>query len=187
MLHLSEWEYNTAASGGMSFGPVLISGGMFVLNDSQKRPFKFTYKGFGFGLASKRLPAPVRLPDIALPGSIFKGGTIAGTGATTGFDGDGLIFRKGNREPEPEEFAGITMYAEAGGGVLIAQGVTLFLTGIREEAFVPYLMAPALISRFVFKEASSVVMLYGASEGLVDGASASLMLGTISYEGPYRE
>lgn len=64
----SERTYETSASASTGLGSISLSGGMFVLNDPSKRPFKFNYRTGGFGLGPGiRLPHRFRLPEIKLP------------------------------------------------------------------------------------------------------------------------
>jgi len=161
---------------------------MFVLNDPTGRKFRFTYHtgGMGLGLAA-RLPSRFRLPEIKLPRFISKDGTIAGTGATSEFEGGGVIFRLRNKELTRTDYTGLTLSLEFGGGVLVAGSFTLFLTGLKQGVVVAWLFNPGLFTNVLFQSATALVVFAGVSEGLVDAIGVSPMLGSISYDGPYRD
>lgn len=185
-LKSSNWSYNTAASANITFGRLLVSGGMFVLDDPQKRSHRFAYKGVGLSLLEhKLLPKGFQLPQIPLPKSVLKSGHVGAGGATTNFNGDGLIFYSGNDEPKPEDFEGFTLYGDLAAGVLVGYSGSLFMTGMRKEILVPFLFAPAIFSNYLYTSSAPVVWLQGMHEGLVDVASAGLTFGSITYNGPY--
>ncbi|WP_159834188.1 hypothetical protein [Burkholderia sp. 8Y] len=161
---------------------------MLVLDDPSQQPFKFKYAAAGFGLgAGLRLPARLRLPEIKLPRFISKDGTIAGVGSTSDFISKGVVYRFKERELEATDFVGLTLCLDAGGGVLVAGGLTLFVTGLTQWMIVGWLFNPVLFTNVLFSTASALVLMAGVSEGLVDGINATPMIGSISYEGPYQK
>ncbi|BBU27641.1 hypothetical protein BTHE68_13750 [Burkholderia sp. THE68] len=185
MLHSSKWTYNTAASAGVGLGRLLMSGGMFVLNDPQEVPHRFSYKGFGTGFEHALLPKGFRLPQIPLPKTVMKGGSVAGGGSTTNFDGGGSVYYSGGHEPNPEDFAGFTLYLDGGAGVIAAEAGSIFMTGMRKEIIVPFMFAPAIFGDYLFTSPAPLVLLQGKSVGLIDSIGFGLMFGQISYNGLY--
>lgn len=161
---------------------------MFVLNDPSKRPFKFDYQVGGFALGpGLRLPSRFQLPELKLPRFISKDGTLAGTGATSDFDGGGKIFRFTQKELEPSDFVGLTLSFDFGGGVLVAGGMTCYLAALHQLMVMAWLFNPGVFANALFRSAKALVVTWGVSEGLVDGINATPMIGSISHPGPYVE
>jgi hypothetical protein len=184
----SRWTYDTSAGGGVGVGPVSVSRGMFVLDDPSDRKYKYRYETGGLGLGSGlRLPSRLQLPEIKLPRFISKDGTITGTGATTDFFGRGVIYRFKEKELEANDFAGMTLSLEVSAGVLVAAAGTLFLTGLNIKMIAAWIFNPGLFTNALFSTATSMILMGGASEGLIDGISLQPMIGSISYEGPYTQ
>ncbi len=161
---------------------------MFVLNDPSKHPFKYDYHVGGFPLGpGLRLPSRFQLPELGLPRFISKDGTLAGTGATSDFDGGGKIFRFTEKELEPSDFVGLTLSLDFSGGVLVAGGITSYLAGLHQLMVTAWLFNPGLFANALFRSAKALVVMVGVSEGLVDGINATPMMGSISQQGPYIE
>jgi hypothetical protein len=180
MLKRSLWSYETSSAVGASIGPLSVSGGQIFLKDPQGEVHAFKYHGFGPGLGGgRRVPESIRLPDLRLS----KGRTGSASGSTTDFPGKGLVYRFNQAELTPRDFEGFTLYADTSAGLLIAEGITGLVVGISERALVPWIMSPGLFSHAVSNTAKGLVVLQGQSEGLIDGVSAGLMVGHVSYVG----
>lgn len=183
MIEQSHWTYETAASGGGSIGNLMLSGGRFVLNAPDKKQHEFRYAGIGAGVnMGARAPKSLRLPDLKLPRTHT---TLSGSGATTDFQGGGQVFRFRKPELKPGDFAGMTIYVDASGGLLVMEGISGLITGIDANAMIPWLFNPGLFAHAIGASAKAFVLLRGMGEGLIDGIGAGVMLGTITYEGPY--
>jgi hypothetical protein len=181
MYKRSLWRYETSSAGGLTIGPLSVSGGQIILKSPQGELHAFRYHGFGPDLGiGTRAPQGIRLPDMKFP----KGQAGSASGSTTDFPSSGWIYRSKSSELTPHDFEGITLYADASAGFLIAEGVTALIVGISEKALVPWIFSPGLFSNAVFASAKGLVVLQGQSEGLIDGAGVSFMVGQLSYVGP---
>jgi hypothetical protein len=186
MFQVSAWTYKIAASGGVGLGKLLVSGGMFVLEDPQERLHRFAYQGLGLSLGERKLlPKQLRLPEIALPKILMKNGSLTAGGATTNFDGGGIVLYSGKREPGPEDFQGYTLYSEFNAGVLVGYGFSAFVAGMRKEMIVPFMFAPSIFSDYLFTSSAPIILFNGMSEGLIESVGLGLSFGTITYDGPY--
>jgi len=184
MIEKSLWAYETAASGGASIGELMLSGGKIILKAPDNTLHSYRYAGMGVGVGMNfRVPKNLRLPDIVIPRS--RGTTLSASGSTTDFQGGGVIYRMHESELKPGDFAGMTMYVDASAGLLVSEGVSGFITGIDEKAMIPWLFNPALFANVISASAKAFMVLRGMGEGLVDGAGMGLMLGSITYTGPY--
>ncbi|MDR5762536.1 hypothetical protein [Caballeronia sp. LZ035] len=182
MLEPSQWTYETAGAGGVSIGKLLVSGGKFILRNPEGRFHAFNYAGIGMNMGSIRLlPKNLGLPDLVLPRSKTQMGA---SGATTDFPGRGVVYRFHERELVPNDFTGISAYIEVGAGVLMAGAATGFITGLSRHALIPWLLNPGLFSHAILANLHALIVLGGASEGLLDTMGGGIMCGAISDEGP---
>jgi hypothetical protein len=182
VLERSLWTYETSAAGGLNIGALSMSGGQVILKNPRGELHRFRYHGFGPGLGmGARAAKSIRLPDLKFP----KGQSGSASGSTTDFPGRGWIYRAKPSELTPHDFEGITLYADASAGFLIAEGLTGLIVGLSEKAFIPLIFSPALFSHAISASAKALVLLQGQSEGLIDGAGVGLMIGQLTYVGPY--
>ncbi|SAK54368.1 hypothetical protein AWB80_01978 [Caballeronia pedi] len=182
MIERSKWTYETAASGGASIGELMLSGGSFILKDPTQTLHRFRYAGLGAGVGwGARVPKSIRLPDFNLPRS---GTSLSASGATTDYPGRGWVYRCRKPELKPSDFAGMTIYVDAGAGLLVAESFSGFIAGIDQRAMIPWMFNPGLFANAIGASARALVGLRGMSEGLIDGVGLGFMLGSITYTGP---
>jgi hypothetical protein len=181
MIEASRWTYETAGAGAVSLGKLLVSGGKLILKNPEGRLHAFKYAGIGVNIGSVRLlPRKLGLPDLMLPRSKAQ---IGASGATTDFSGNGVVYRFHKRELVPNDFAGIAVYVEVGAGVLMAGAATGFVTGLNKHALIPWMLNPGLFSHVVLANLHALILIGGASEGLIDTLGGGIMCGAISDEG----
>ncbi|MDR5818079.1 hypothetical protein QCE62_31150 [Caballeronia sp. LZ033] len=84
----SRWRYNTGASVAGALGPLSAARGILVLVDPAKVSHQFNFSTFGINLLGLRIPKQFQLPELPLP----KGRGLTGSGSTTDFWGDGIVF-----------------------------------------------------------------------------------------------
>jgi hypothetical protein len=187
LLRRSEWTYKTGATGAGGFGPILFSGGNIILDDPARTMYEFAYRGVGMGQTFARLPEQLQLPDLRLPSFIMRHGAVVGSGATTDYFGGGSVqIMPGcpRKELRPDDFNGATVYIDASAGVLVAGGVSVLLCGINQYAVLAAIANPGLFIRPAINTARAALLIYGASEGLVDSVSAAFMFGGMALQRP---
>jgi hypothetical protein len=176
MIHESKWAYGTAGSATLSINTLTLAQGKLILSDPKGQTHAYRYSGAGAGMGW-RVPKSLRLPDIRLPRT--RDATITGSGASTDFAGEGVIYRFTERELVPSDFLGLTIYVDFSAGLLVTHGRTGMLVGLDQRILIPWLFNPALFSSAILGTAKALIGMSGIGEGMVDGIGASLMLGRI--------
>jgi hypothetical protein len=180
----SSWAFYTSAGGGGGIGPLIVSGGMFVLKDPDGKLQRFNYAGSGLGW-SFPLPKLLRTPHLTLPTIMYKGQEIGATGATVDFPGEGIVYITEachGSDLTPKQIEGGAIYFDAGIGWLRGFSGTIMMAGINPEL----LEAGVLIQRVMnlaISTAPAVIFMYGQNEGLQQSAGLDGMFGQISYKG----
>ncbi|WP_322045256.1 hypothetical protein [Paraburkholderia sp. J67] len=185
-LRKSSWTFDTSSGGGTGFGALLMSGGLIVLDDPEGNRQKFKYGGLGMGLS---VPLPKLLHrKLTLPKITFRGQEIAGTGSTTDFPSQGVIYETAacHGGLTPRKLDGGVIYFDGSAGLLYGKGVTVMLCGIDPELLeIGIMMRPVMT--LAVNTASAVIVFRGVNEGLQEGLSGGLMLGQMQWQGIYEE
>jgi len=126
-LRISEWQFDTAATGGIGIEILSASGGSIILADPIKQRHSFSYSGFGLGFISFPIPK-VKLPPVPILNR-----TIEVTGAAKSFDGGGILFMTESfhgKELSKADLQGGTVYLDGGTGLLAGYGGSVMLLGL---------------------------------------------------------
>ncbi|NIF77014.1 hypothetical protein F3J20_06295 [Paraburkholderia sp. Cy-641] len=167
-----------------SLGAFLVSVGLLVLDDPEGKRQQFKYAGFGMGIS---VPIPKLLHrKLTLPQITLKGREIAGTGSTTDFPSNGIVYETaachGNLTPQKLE--GGAIYFDGSAGLLYGTDVTVLLCGIKPELLEMAIMIQSFMALAV-NAAPAVIVVRGVNEGLQEGLGGGLMPGQIIWKGTY--
>lgn len=180
----SAWSFYTSAGGSASIGPLLASGGMFVLEDPEHNLRRFDYAGFGAG-TGQPIPKLLRMPKLALPKITLKGQEFGIAGATKDFPTNGVVYITEachGADLTPEQLEGGAIYFDLGAGWLRGYSGTLMVAGINPELLQMGIMIQRLIE-LAISCAPAVILMSGQNEGLQESVSADFMFGQITYKG----
>jgi hypothetical protein len=183
----STWEFKTAGSGGLGWGPVAGEGGLIRVKDPHKNLVDFYFGGLGVGWSHK-LGIPknlIKLPKI-------RGKEVTGTIVPTFYKNWGYIYIlntfKGD-ELSPSDIAGACMYVEGAGGLYVGYSGTAMLLGMN-----PLLLAAALavpptmfdlkyhLLKQAYKTATCVLLMHGFTSGAMAGAGVNVYVGYLGQE-----
>lgn len=184
----SAWQFYTSAGGGVGLGPVLVSGGMFVLRDPENNLQQFNYAGSGLGM-SFSLPKMLGRPNLSLPQIMLHGHELGATGATADFPSDGIVYvTEACHGPDltPNQIEGGAVYFDAGVGWLRGYAGTMLIAGMNTTLLQTAVALPHLMG-FALSQATVVVLMKGQNEGLQQSAGVDYMLGQVSYHGHYSD
>lgn len=177
-LRISEWQFDTAATGGIGIEILSASGGSIILADPIKQRHSFSYSGFGLGFISFPIPK-VKLPPVPILNR-----TIEVTGASKSFDGGGILFMTESlhgEELSKADLQGGTVYLDGGTGLLAGYGGSVMLLGINTAYLAPWLLNPGLganLAANAIKQAPALLVMRGQTEGLLASVlGVSAMLG----------
>lgn len=184
VLRHSDWRFHTSAGADIGIANLMLSRGMFALDDPAGASWQFGYAGSGIGFG---FPIAKYFRKLGLPPVYLNGQQIAGTGSTTDFPSFGGVyatpFTKG-RDLTLADFEGGAAYVELGAGMVVGGGAALFFLGINRYV----LQAAASFPQFIGKAletSSAVIYTYGVNEGLVDSVSGGLLFGEVTSQGAY--
>lgn len=183
----SKWTYYTGATGGANLEFIVASGGKVVLKDPSGTQVSFYYGGAGIGagmgitLSKIKIPHFV-LPDIKLPKIL--GHDIGGAGSLESYFSVGEIFMtpafRGS-ELTRSDFQGGAVYIDIGLGLIYGRSASAMLLGIHAAKLATGLSNPssAWLAEEAIFEAKALLLMYGASTGLVAGGGVGILAGNM--------
>ena len=166
----SAWSFVTSSTGGLGLEFVAVSGGAIYLTDPAGAPATLHYGGLGAGLT-----AGLRLPRIGKVKFSVKGRGVGAGVAPASFPNAGRVFITESC-PGPEltrdDFRGVTVFVEGGGGLIAGLGGTAMLMGINSAEFLAALALPggSLLLGHAISQARAVLVAGGLNAGLQAGA-----------------
>ena len=138
----SAWTFNTSGTGGLGVGFFAATGGELVLNPPSGDPKGFYYAaaGVGVGVGIKRIPKIGRILDSR--GLSEKGGANV---APKSFWNHGVVYVMDgcpNDDLRPEDFKGICLSTDVGGGVLVGYSGNALLINVSPLALAAQAAGP---------------------------------------------
>lgn len=185
ILRVSQWAYQTGATGGISVEFVIVSGGTIVLSDPANQEQDFHYAGIGVGLGFGIKVPKIKLPKMTLPGfhlPKIRGREVGGAGSGKSFPSGGAVYMtsafRGQELARPD-LQGGTLYVDAGAGLIVGHAGSAMLLGMNSALLALGLSNPAMswLIMNAIEQAPAVLLMHGWTVGMQAGGGAGLLGG----------
>lgn len=174
-LRRSNWRFDTGSTGGAGLGPLLASGGKFILTDPAYQEQAFYYGGCGIGWSKSA--SLFKMLDLGLPRFFHFPREVTGTGSTLDFTSSGSIYMTSafhGKELKRSDMVGASIYIDADVGIVAdGYGATIMLLGMNSALMMMGISMPQMpFFRLAISEAPAVLVMRGFNVGLQSGAMA---------------
>ncbi|MBI6899550.1 hypothetical protein JET64_22325 [Pseudomonas putida] len=183
-LSTSDWEYETASSGGLTVMFAAASGGMLTLKDPTGALHQYRYGSGGVGAG-----AGARLPRYGKVNLQVRGKSVGAAGATEDFYARGKVLVADSiaaRGLNREDFKGACVFIEGGLGLIGGASFSGMLFGLDTKLLamtaatvipVGQLLLPQDTTERLLRSAKGVILTGGVNAGLQAGVGGTFTLG----------